>query len=80
MSGITVLDERVPCISMDKKERHVSLTPGVILRPSSGVRVRNGDAELILALLSGDEVAWETWPLESWDGDILMSACYRPLV
>ncbi|GJY58467.1 hypothetical protein Tco_0458359 [Tanacetum coccineum] len=78
MSRITVLDKRIPCISVDKKERHVSLAPGVIPRRSSGVRVSMGnrDAELTLALVSGSEVAWETWPHESWDGDILISACY----
>ncbi|GJY52099.1 hypothetical protein Tco_0442946 [Tanacetum coccineum] len=31
---------RIPCVSVDKKERRVSLAPGVIPGPNSGVRVR----------------------------------------
>ncbi|GJW82355.1 hypothetical protein Tco_0146330 [Tanacetum coccineum] len=40
-----------------KKERRVSLAPGVIPGPSSGVRVKIGEAELVLAFVSGGDVA-----------------------
>ncbi|GJR33359.1 hypothetical protein Tco_1109591 [Tanacetum coccineum] len=54
---------RIPCVSVDKKERRVSLTPRGIPGPSSGVRVKIGDAELILAFVSGGGVAWRHSPV-----------------
>ncbi|GJZ24385.1 hypothetical protein Tco_0561844 [Tanacetum coccineum] len=61
---------RIPCVSVDKKERRVSLAPEVILGPSSGVR-------LALAFVSGGGVAWRHSPVNP---GVVMFLCVLAIV